>query len=352
MDNKNNLLNENESNQLLLIAGQLSAEKASALASKEASAIALAVLHCSLSSSTKEMLTAVSTHSAQTATSILNEYLDNPELYPQIKKSILIQSSKAAENAAFNEIIQWGKDKALAKAEAAAKELLETKIKLTATKEIQEKLSRELNDYIAQLPADAKRQQAVEQFFQKEFQDYSAEACQKALTAELRRKAQKVAQEAAATVAYEASEDLIKARSELEAKKSAETTAQTEILNLVSLKSQCQIAKSVNDYFNEQFAQGQREIDPQICGAALEKMINDAVETAMAEISTHKALQEHKATLIDKVRHTALEVADDICQNPQIVPADGTKRMPVPLFIGIQIIVACLLIWLILFGPK
>ncbi|MBY0359285.1 MAG: hypothetical protein K2W82_14890 [Candidatus Obscuribacterales bacterium] len=352
MDNITNMLSENESNQLLLVAKKLSAEKASVLASTEASSIALAILHCSLASSTKKMLASVSSDSAQAATSILNEYLNNPEQYPQIKKSVLIHSSQAAEEAAFNEIIQWGKDKALAKAEAAARTLLEAKINQTATKELQEKMSRELNDYIVQLPSDAKRQKAVEQFLQKEFQAYSTEACQKALTAELRRKAQKAAQEAAATVACEASEGLIKARSELEAKKSAEQTAKNEILNLVTLKSKCQIAKSVNDYFNEQFAQGQREIDPQICGAALEKMINDTVETALTEVSTHEALQDYKELLIDKVRHTALEVADDICQNPQVVPKDGTKQMSVPLFIGIQIVVACLLIWFILFGPK
>lgn len=347
------LLQKSEIKQAQLLVQEQCLKAAHELACREAADTAKAVQYCALSSAAKGLADTLALEAGAETANILARYLKTAQDHPEIMRTVRAKAEQAARKAAIEAVRAWSKERSLPAAEKAAQTLLEKSILDCSQKEASVSICEALGNFITlQEESDAAlRQKAIEGFLAGEAENAANTACQRAFNVELRRKAQKTAEDAAAAIASEAGEDVAREAALSAARQIAEESVQTEILHLIARELQHRVTNATVAFLEKEIGNIEFDAQKQFCQENTERIAKEICERLLDEITNRPAFASQEKQLFELANSAASSAANHVIDNlGQQQQQPESKGMSLGLFIGIQTIVGALLIWLFLFG--
>ena len=352
------LISESEREKARQILAQLCAEASSSLSESESKTTARAVYHDAVTAAAKVLANSLAEDSVPIAKEVLSSMLRDGAQHTHVETSVLEAVKPVALNGALGAVRRWSEDKAIPKAEEAARNIysehmlngslsnLQTLVLSNIRTILQNKL-----DSNPQL-SEAEREKCIEDYLNEEAKTAALETVSKSITAELRRKAQSAAEHAIEEIASQASDEVARDAALDAARVVASDTAKQEISRLVLAEAQRRAAKLARERLQAEAAEQDEANRVEYCQSEARKIAEEAVQSVTEEIADPSVADLD----LNKARELALSAAMAVArefsgayQLTDDTESDSVNNKAIAFLIA-QVALACMIIWFFLLG--
>ena len=352
------LISESEREKAREILAQLCAEASSSLSESESKTTARAVYHDAVTAAAKVLANSLAEESVPIAKEVLSKMLREGAQQTHVETSVLEAAKPVALHGALGAVRRWSEDKAIPKAEEAAKNIyaehmlngglsnLQTLVLSNIRTILQNKL--ESNPQLS----EAEREKCIEDYLNEEAKKAAHDAVSKSITAELRRKAQSAAEHAIEEIASKATDEVARDAALDAARVVATDTAKMEISRLVLAEAQRRAAKLARERLQTEAAEQDEANRVEYCQAEARKIADEAVQSVTEEIADPSVADLDLNKARELALSAAMAVAREFSGAYQLTDdtESGSVNSKAIAFLIAQVALGCMIIWFFLLG--
>lgn len=352
------LISESEREKAREILAQLCAEASSTVSESESKTTARAVYHDAVTSAAKKLALDLSEESVPIAREVLSSMLKEGSQQALVESCVLEAVKPVAWHGALGAVRRWSEDRAIPKAEEAAKHIFSENMLNGSLSNLNtlvlSKIRTILESKINANPqiSEAEREKCVEEYLSEEGKKAALETVALCITAELRRKAQSAAEHAIEEIASQATYEVARDAALDAARVVAVDTAKLEISRLVLAEAQRRAAKLARERLQVEALEQDESNRVEYCQAEARKIADEAVKSVTQEIADPSVADLDLIKAKELALSAAMAVAREFSGAYQLTddPESNSINRKAIAFLIAPVVLGCLIVWFFLLG--
>ena len=339
------------------VLNQLCAEVCARFSETEAAVISRAVFYDAVAAAAKGVANSIGDESEILVKEILAGMLKNPTQHPYVESTVVEESRLVARNGAYAAIRRWSENEALPRAEAASRKVLSELLSnhcgpilhTTALANIRTLLQSQATD--AQELPPAEKERLVSEYLTVKARATAEELASGAYTSDIRRQAQKAAEQAVEEIAGAATAEIARKEGLDTACLVANDLARLEISRLVMAEVQRRAARLARERLQEEAPKQEDDKRAEYCQEEAIKIAEEAINAVTEEIADPSVadldLERARELSLSAASAVAREFANPYPTEEEEITRPGVKTL---VLLGMQIFTGGFIVWFFLLG--
>ncbi len=335
------------------------AEACQSVSAQEAGLTAKAVYHDAVTAAAKDLASSLCDEAVPIAREVVEKLLKDSSQHPFVEEAVLCATKPVARDEALTQIRNWSQEKALPRAEAAARKVFDEylpngsqqHLHTAAMAAIRVLIQNQINK--DPQTSSAQRAKIIDDYLSSEGLSTAREYFQKSISPELRRKAQAAAQLAVEEIASQANDAVARESVVEAARKVADYTAKAEVSRLILAEAQRRAAKLARERLQDAVQEIEEDQRLEFCIGQAAKIADEAVQGVSQEIAAPEAAELD----VEKARELALSAATAVARefagcyqlDCEYQGASQVSKKTIA-FLVMQILLGCSIVWFFLLG--